>query len=474
VEFPFIGDRWSATKAATFIASAVLFVAIHPIVAQGRTQSDSSALENEFQAAMAARDGGDLDRAKEMLLTLRRGHSGIFAIDESLGLIYVAQQQYADALPLLQAAVREQPSSDVAHSNLGADLFKLRRNHEALEEYTLAARLNPKNATTQQGLGELWLDAGKPERAVEAFSMALEGKPEDPDIQMDLATTLVAAGNYDKALDVLNKVPATDASADAQVLFGQIEEAHGHPVQAEQHLNRAVQLEPTEANVWALGVELLRHWTFEPAIQEFKAAAAQFPQSKRTLLGLGTAYFGNANYAASIPVFASLLESDPGNALYAELLGMSCTAVMQEARPECSSLIAYAQAHPRDARASVYAAANVLQGSPTDEQLQIAEKLLRNAIAASPRQPDARYQMGVLQQSKGDWAGSVANLEAAVAVKPDLAEAHYRLALAYWRSGRKQEAQEQMALHQKYAKQQKEELDQRLRQITTFVVNEHN
>jgi tetratricopeptide (TPR) repeat protein len=474
VKFPLIRKHWSAAKAATFIALAAPFFVNRPIAAQGRPQTHLSALESEFQAAMAARDRGDVDRAKEILVALRREHPGIFAVDESLGLIYVAQQQYGDALPLLRAAVREQPSSDVAHTNLGADLFKLQRDHEALDEYTLAARLNPKNGTTQQGLGELWLDAGKPERAAEAFSMALEGKPDDPDLQMDLATALVAAGKFDKALDVLNKVPETDASADAQVLFGQIEEAHGHPVEATHHFDRAVQLEPTEANVWALGVELLRHWTFEPAIREFEAAAAKFPQSRRILLGLGTAYFGNGNYAASIPVFAGLLKSDPGNVLYADLLGMSCTAVMQEARPQCSSLIVYAQDHPRDARASVYAAANVLQGSPTDEQLRLAEELLRNAIAASPRQPDARYQMGVLQQSKGDWAGSVANLEAAVALKPDLAEAHYRLALAYWRSGRRQQAQNQMALHQKYSKQQKEDLDQRLRQITTFVVNGHN
>ena len=92
---------------------------------------------------MAAQDQGDLEKAKSILIELRRSQPGLFPVDESLGLIYVAQQQYADALPLLQAAVHEQPSSDVAHSNLGADLFKLKRNKEALDEFTTAARLNP-------------------------------------------------------------------------------------------------------------------------------------------------------------------------------------------------------------------------------------------------------------------------------------------------------------------------------------------
>jgi len=79
-----------------------------------------------------------------------------------------------------------------------------------------------------------------------------------------------------------------------------------------------------------------------------------------------------------------------------------------------------------------------------------------------------------LKQNQADWAGSIANLEAAVALKPDYAQAHYRLALAYWRSGRKQEGQAEMELQKEYAKQQQRDLDQRLRQITTFLVDVHN
>ena len=474
MKFPSTGKAWPCSKAATCAAWAILVFASGSTIAQRQTQAASTDLESKFQEAMAAQDHGDLERAKSILIALRRGHPGIFAVDESLGLIYVAQQQYGDALPLLQAAVREQSSSDVAHVNLGADLFKLQRNQEALEEYTAAARLNPKNPTTQQGLGELLLDAGKPERAAQAFSMALEGKASDADLELDLATALVASKSFDKAFDVLNEIPGTDNSADAQVLFGQIEEAKGRPVEAARRFDRAVKLEPSEANVWLLGVEFLRHWTFEPAIKEFVAATSAFPQSKRMLLGLGTAYFGDGKYAESVPVFASLLKDDPDNALYAELLGMSCTTVLQEARSQCGSLIAYAKSHPRDAKASAYATASVLQGVPTEEELRVADGLLRNAIAANPKQPDARYQMGLLKQARGDWVGSISDLEKAVALKPDLAGAHYHLSLADWRSGRKQQAQEEMQLYQKYSKQEKDNLAQRRHQIAVLLIDAHN
>jgi hypothetical protein len=79
-----------------------------------------------------------------------------------------------------------------------------------------------------------------------------------------------------------------------------------------------------------------------------------------------------------------------------------------------------------------------------------------------------------LKQNQMDWAGSISNLEQAVKLKPNFARAHYRLALACMRSGRKQEGEAEMALQKRYSEQQQNDLDQRLRQITTFLVDAHN
>jgi tetratricopeptide (TPR) repeat protein len=447
-----------------------LFVAVQ-LTAQADYGTKQETLDGEFQSAMAARDDGDIDRARTILLDLHRRRPDNFAVNESLGLIYVTQEKYADALPLLQSAVREQPSSDAAHANLGADYFKLKRNKQALEEYAVAARLNPKNPATQQGLGELLLDAGKPAMAAKAFTAALAANPNDPDLEMSLATALVVAHSFDSAKAILDKFPDADTSADAQVLFGQVAEGKGNALDAARHFQRAVDLGPTEEHIWILGVEFLRHWTFDAAIPEFDAGAQKFPASTRMKVALGASYFGDAKYEQAIPVFASLLENDKDNALYAEFLGMACNAVTQSAKTQCSSLITYAQSHPRDAKAVTYAASLLLSetaGGPNTDQ---ARALLTHAIAANPHFADAQYQMGLLKQEDGDWHGSIPNLESAVKLKPDLAEAHYRLALAYWRAGRKDEAQSQMALQKQYSYQHRQDLDRRLRQITTFLVS---
>jgi tetratricopeptide (TPR) repeat protein len=441
---------------------------------QSGTGGSSAAMEHEFEAAMAAQDKGDLSHAEAILAHLHAEDSSLFAVNESLGLVYVARERFDKALPLLEAAAREQPSSDVAHANLGAAYFRLHRNPEALSELESAARLNPTNASTQQALGQLYMETHKPGRAAEAFGKAIEQKPGDPDLLLNRAQALNEAGEPAQAADTVMNMPGSDQSAAAQTLLGDIEEKRGDYLASARHYESAAQLDPSEANAWMVGLELLRHWTFDAAAREFEAGVQKFPQSQRMKLGLGAAYFGDAHYDKAIPVFADLLESDKSNALYAELLGLSCNAVMQGAMPGCSGLLGYAESHPNDAKASTFAASTLIEGVLTAEHTSLARKLLKNAIAADPTLADAQFRMGVLLQEQSDWAGSIGNLEKAVALKPDLALAHYRLSIAYWRTGRKQEAETQMDLQKKYSQQQQDDLDKRMRQITTFLVDAHN
>ena len=439
--------------------------------AQTSRESAASTPDRVFQAAIDARDRGNLEEAKKLLSKLRVEHPGIFAVDESLGLIYVAQQKYAEALPLLKAAMTEQPSSDVAHANLGAAFYQLGRENDARREFEEAARLNPANPETQQSMGELWLSAGNPERALAAFKAALKVKPEDANLAIDCARAMVAVGRIEDARTELTRLAGGANSGQAEELYGEIAEKEGDYQAALEHFSRALELDPTEANAWALDVELLRHWSFNAAVPELVAAVARFPSSTRLKLGLGAAYFGDAKYAEAIPVFADLLREDADNARYAEMLGMSCTAVTESAKQNCSVLLAYARKHPRDAKAATYAASMLLTDTADAEKVSTARALLNQALTVDPKSANAQYQMGMLKQSEGNWVGSVENLQAAIAQKPELAQAHYRLALAYWRSGKKQEGKEEMELQKKYAKQEKEDMDKRLHQITTFVVD---
>jgi predicted Zn-dependent protease len=148
-------------------------------------------MEREFQAAITAQDRGDLNTAESMLLALRQKHPGLFAVDESLGLLYVAREQFAPALPILKAAAKENPSSDVAHANLGADYLKLGENEDAVYELEIAAKLNPNNREAQSNLGQALTSSGQPAEAAKAFGKAVALDPENPDLRYDWAAVLM-------------------------------------------------------------------------------------------------------------------------------------------------------------------------------------------------------------------------------------------------------------------------------------------
>ena len=103
-----------------------------------------------------------------------------------------------------------------------------------------------------------------------------------------------------------------------QALLGEIAEKQGRFLDAAQHFQDAAKLDPSEANLYLLSMEYLKHWTFEPALKFFEYGVAQYPSSQRMLLGLGiTRYSMNQ-------VLASMRTCSLSGALIVRLPACSC------------------------------------------------------------------------------------------------------------------------------------------------------
>ncbi len=423
-----------------------------------------------FQQAMAALNAGDTAAAEPRLRRLRQELPDIYEINESLGLLYASQGKLASATPLLSAAARENPSSDVALANLGTAWLKEGRTADAARELARAAALNPANSGTQEALGQAWMLLKQPAKAAAAFEAALPRDGSNSDLLYNTALALFDCGKPSQAETLLARLPDADSSAEVQSLYGDVDEKLGRYEGAAKHYASAVRLAPTEANVYVLGIEFLRHWTFEAAEKEFAAGVRQFPQSQRMRLGLGVAYYGAGSYDQAIPIFADLLADNPDNSLDAELLGRTCTVLTEGQQPKCANLIQYAQRHPRDAILATYAATSILHQPADDAQMSLARRLLQAAIRSRPNLPEAYYGMGLLLQTEGKWPQSIPELETAIRLRPEYASAHYRLARALSHIGERDKARAEIALEQRYSKQEREGVEARLRQVTTFLV----
>jgi len=463
---------WVRKSGRAGIACCVAALAVGSVCAQSAGGGSITAADNDaFQRAEADLDAGHAAAAEPLLRGLHARHPDNYEINESLGLLYASSDRLTLATPLLSAAAREAPESDVAHANLGTAYLKLGRAADAEDELALAVHLNPTNAGTQQALGQAWMLLKQPAKAAAAFQAALAQNGDDPALLYNAALALFDCGKAAEAEPLLARIPGVETSAEAQSLYGDVDEQLGHYEDAGKHYANAVRLNPTEANLYMLGIEFLRHWTFDAAAKEFKAGVRVFPQSQRMRLGLGVALYGAGNYDQAIPVFADLLAENPGNAMYAELLGRTCTVLTEGEQPKCAALTTYAEQHPKDAILATYAATSILHQPADNGQLDVARHLLEAAIRANPSLPEARYGMGLLLQTESEWPQSIPELQAAIRLRPDYASAHYRLAMALSHTGQHDEARAEIALQQKYNQEEQAGVDARLKQVTTFLVN---
>ncbi len=473
--------RGSAIRARRLwlLASLHLFFLFHqrclaqeerPKPAEARASSMTSGDSLILGRALSAYDQGHADQAKPFLVDLTRRFPTNFAATETLGLIYAEGGDLPSAIPLLEKACALRPSSAIALANLGAAYLKKGRNEDALRVFQRAVLLDPANPRTESNLGEALVQAGRFAQGAEAFKIGARAEPNNPDVLYDWALALFDLGDLRQAGEVLAHFPGKESSPQAQSLLGDINEKQGRFEAAVENFKRAAALDPSEQNIFALGVELARHWTFDAASEIFAYGIARYADSARLRIGLGVARYGKSDYTGASQVFSELLAHDPDNAHYADLLGRSCGLNVGKRNPACDILIDFAERHPQSASAACFAATSILHRPAAEQDLDLARHLLDQAIAADPKFGKAYFQMGVLEQQEKHWQESVAAFESAVALDPEFAEAHYRLGRAYVHIAKPEQAQREMAIHQKYREHQNQEMDVQLREVTTFLV----
>lgn len=440
-------------------------------------QTHSNLMSAQDQArlhtALDAYDAGQAAQAEPILQDLTRRYPANYEASEALGSLYAEKGDVSQALPFLKHAVEVAPRQALAHANLGAVLIKSGKNAEAIVELQKATALDSTSAVAYSNLGRALMAAKKPADAAVALTAASRLAPDDADLKYDLALALYDSGSAAsaaKAAAVLATLPAAAMTDQVHALAADAEERAGHFKEALTHFQAAAHMNPSDANLYALDVELLRHWTWAEAVQVAEFGATRYPASTHFKAAEGIALYGDNKYPEAVKVFGSLLAKEPENALYADLLGRSCSLITEGASDECKGLEEFVERHPENARAALYAATSILHRPTAEQDTAKVERLLHQALGADPKLTEAYYQMGVLEQQRSQWKESAAVLEKAVQLRPSYPEAHYRLSRAYAHLGMQDEARKQIVLQQQYAQQEKDHLNSRMQEVATFLL----
>lgn len=340
------------------------------------------------------------------------------------------------------------------------------------EALRAAAARDPADFDANRRLGKLLLGQGQPRQALTYLQRARSVNPADYQNSYDLALAYADTGQYDPARAMLQTLLAANDRAPLHHLLGDVEEKSGHPLEAAREYQRAARLDPSEANFFDWGAELLLHRATAPSVQVFSEGNRLFPNSVRLLLGLGVAWFAQGSYERSAGYLCHASDLDPTDSHPYLFLGK-----IQEVQPIPSPEIAvrlarFAELRPQDAHANYYFALSLwkqseVKGQPGD--LTQVALLLQKAARLDPAFGAAYLQLGILYAQQKRYPEAISSYQQAIAASPRLPDAHYRLAQAYMRTGDQAKARSELQLYAQLAREKELQAERERSHMQQFV-----
>lgn len=429
-------------------------------------------LDREFQSAVAQYDSGHYAEAGAKLEDLIHKVPDNFEVHELLGLVYSAQSKDAAANPHLEKAVRLNPRSAAARTNLAANLVRLGKLEQAGEQFQKAVELDPKSYDTNHNLGEFYAQSKKIGDAVHYLQQAQRISPTSYDNGYDLSLAYLLTGHLVDARAQIHELLRQKDTAELHNLLGAVEEQDGKFVEAANEYELAAHAEPSESNLFDWGSELLIHRTLGPAIEVFQDAVKRYPDSPRLAIGLGMALYAHGNYDDAVKSLiraADLNPSDPSCYLF---LSRAYDSSPSQADEVIQRFRRFSELQPNNSKALYYYAMSLWKGKRAEDpslDLHQIETLLKKSIELDPKLAEAHLQLGNLYSGQRQYAAAIPEYVRALELNANLADAHYRLAQAYVRTGQKDLAQAQFQIYQKMNEQQLADLEKQRAEIRQFV-----
>ena len=353
-------------------------------------------------------------------------------------------------LPLVLLAAARAGASAPAQSAESTPAPKQPAAAAIEQRLAAAARRNPDSFDAQYQLAAFYLQKGTLKTALPYLQRAHAINPSSYECGHDLSLALLEIGQLDEARSLINQMVSVSDHAELHDLLGNVEERAGNRAAAADEYQRAAHMDPTEEHLFDWGDYLLRLDEYEGADQVFTAAIERHPESARLHVGLGIAKYSRGQHEAAVKSFCRAADLTPSDPRAYQFLGEVYGVIPAMAGEIIERLARFAKAHPRDALAQFYYAMSLWKGqSDSTPDLKQVEALLRRAVTLDRTLAKALLELGILLADQQRYLEAIPPLQSAARLQPDLAQAHYRLAQVYQRTGQDALAAKQFAIFER-------------------------
>jgi tetratricopeptide (TPR) repeat protein len=277
-------------------------------------------------------------------------------------------------------------------------------------------------------------------------------------------------GDLAKEREALGAALKEGKDADTFRLAGSLDERLGNPLLAVEEFERAAALNPSEQNEFEWASDLLHHRAVAQAEEVFRKGVDAYPTSLRMKTGLAAALFAGSRYQEAAFQLCKVSDLDP--AATGPYISLGEIEVASPSTLSCveTTLERFIRLHPENATANYLYAVTLMKGhSKESAALASAKRYLNRSVSLDPAYGEAYLRLGVLATMQNDYRAAIQLYIQAIQVEHDLADAYYRLGVAYDRVGDRAKAQEQFALHQAIKEKQAAAIDEQRKTVKQFL-----
>jgi len=257
--------------------------------------------------------------------------------------------------------------------------------------------------------------------------------------------------------------------AEVHVRLAEAAEREGHPLEAVREYQKAAELQPSEAHLFAWGADLLLHRAFEPAIEVFAKGHRLYPSSVRMLLGLSVATYDQGAMDQGKELLLEACDLNPADSAPYLFLGKLQETEKTEPPGWAEKFARFVRLHPENALAHYYYAVALGKREPIRGNAAVIESELKRAMEIDTQLGSAYLEIGILYSQRKDYPEAISALQKAIEITPLPAEAHYRLGQVFNHMGEAEKATKEIELFKQISEQKKNEAERERHKIQQFV-----
>ena len=206
-------------------------------------------LQQAFQRAVACHQQGRLDEAERLYRAVLHADARHFGSLHNLGSLSTQRGKPAEAVPLLQSALAQQPSSTMAYISLGNALQAAGRFEEAMACFERALAIDPNLPEAYHNCGNALLSLRRHADAIVRYQRAIAMRPDYAEAHYHMGYALQALDRQQDALAWYEKAIALRPDyAEAYNNLANALRAVGRETEAISRYEQAVRARPDYAD----------------------------------------------------------------------------------------------------------------------------------------------------------------------------------------------------------------------------------